>query len=332
MATKDQQDLMILAAWLYYDEQFTQKQIAEKLGLSRISVTRLLQRARQEGAVEIRMKKPLPLQYQLSLQLQKRYGLKNIVIAKTYEAQEDTLNAVGEAAAEYLAGVVSPGSRLGIVGWSKTLSYMAPYLKAMNGIVRPAVVSELVGSFVGKAETYNVSLQVAEALGVPIDMLPVPAMVRSEAARDAILAEPAISNALKHARQCDVIFVGVGHVGPGWTMVTRGHLSEEEADYIRNKGAVGDILGRYYDECGRTVSTYLDSRIFSLSWEDLHRIPHIVAVACGPHKVKPILGLLRGSLCHCLVSDIETAQQVLQSESDQERKGLSPAAEWTSPE
>lgn len=332
MASKDQQELMILAAWLYYDEQLTQKEIADRLGVSRISVTRLLQRARQEGIVEIRMTKPLPVQYQLSLQLQKRYNLKNIVIARTYDSPEDTLNAVGEAAAEYLASVVTAGSRLGIVGWSKTLSYMTAYLKAMSGVVRPAVVSELVGSFVGKAETYNVSLQVAEALGVPIDMLPVPAMVRSEAARDAILAEPAISNALKHARQCDVIFVGVGHVGPGWTMVVRGHLTEEEADYIRSKGAVGDIVGRYYDECGRPVHTYLDSRVISISWEDLRRIPHIVAVACGPHKVKPILGLLRGSLCHCLVTDIDTAQQVLQAEEDHERREPNPCPEMSSGE
>ena len=310
---KDQQELMIVAAWLYYDEKLTQGQIAEKLSLSRVGVTRLLQKARQEGIVEFRLTKSLPLQYSLSWQLQKRHGLKQVVIANTYECEDETFDAVGTAAARYLGEVTSPECRLGIVGWSKTLSYMVPHLKPLND-ARPAVVNELVGSFVGKANTYNVSIRVAEALRVPIDILPVPAMVRNEAARDAILSEPAISRALRHARRCDVVFVGLGHVGPDWTMVARGHLTPEEADYVRGKGAIGDIVGRYYDKYGRHVVTHLDGRMISIEWEDVLNIPHVVAVASGPHKVKSILAALRGSLCHCLITDIETAQQVLQSD------------------
>ena len=44
---------MARTAWLYYAEEFTQGQIAEKLGVSRSTVIRMLQRARQSGLVTI---------------------------------------------------------------------------------------------------------------------------------------------------------------------------------------------------------------------------------------------------------------------------------------
>jgi DNA-binding transcriptional regulator LsrR (DeoR family) len=41
------------AAWLYFIEEFTQSQIAEKLGVSRSTVIRLLHKARESGLVTI---------------------------------------------------------------------------------------------------------------------------------------------------------------------------------------------------------------------------------------------------------------------------------------
>ena len=311
MASKEHQDLVVLAAWMYYDERLTQGQIARKLNLSRVSVTRLLQKARHEGIVEVRMTKPLPVQYDLARRLQAAYGLKDAVIVKRYDSWDETLEAVGQTAAEHLNQVIFPGCRLGVIGWSRTMGRMFPYLKPA-GEAKPSVVNELLGSFMGENSRYNISGRIAEVLGAPIEALPVPVVVRSKAARDAILEEEAISLALQHARQCDIAFVGLGHIGPDWTMVQTGYMTPEQAAELRRQGAVGDVLVRYFDIEGRRVHTDLDERIISIEWEDILRIPYVVAVACGPHKVEPILGALRGRLCRCLITDTETAQQVLQ--------------------
>ncbi|MEL6209782.1 MAG: sigma factor-like helix-turn-helix DNA-binding protein, partial [Pseudomonadota bacterium] len=44
-------DLMVRAAWMYYHDDLTHAEIARKLGLSRVKVTRLLKRAREQGIV-----------------------------------------------------------------------------------------------------------------------------------------------------------------------------------------------------------------------------------------------------------------------------------------
>ncbi len=311
MVAKELQELIVLVAWMYHDEGLTQGEIAKKLNLSRATVTRLLQKARQEHIVEIRMTKPIPLQYDLARQLREIYHVKEVIVAKAYDSTEETLNAVGQAGAEHLARVLTPGHRLGVVGWSRTLGKIVPYLEPMKQ-PKGAVVNELVGSMRPDADRYNASMQIAEKLQLPIETLPAPMVVQDKSARDAILAEPVIATAFEHARQCDVAFAGLGHVGPDWTMVYSGQLTLELAAHIQLIDAVGDILGRCYDIQGRRVPTPLDDRLIALDWEDLLRIPYVVAMASGPEKVNPILGALRGRICHCLVTDTATAQQVLQ--------------------
>jgi DNA-binding transcriptional regulator LsrR (DeoR family) len=311
MVAKELQELMVLVAWMYHDEGLTQGEIAKKLNLSRATVTRLLQKARQERIVEIRMTRPIPLQYDLARRLREIYDIKEVIVAKSYESREETLNAVGQAGAEHLAAVLAPGCRLGVVGWSRTLGRIVPYLKPVTS-AKGAMVNEVVGSLGPSSDRYNVSMQIAEHLQLPIETLAAPMIVQDKAARDAMLAEPVIAAAFEHARHCDVVFVGLGHVGLDWTMVYVGQLTLDQAAQIQLSEAVGDILGRCYDIQGRQVPRALDDRLISLTWDDLLQIPYVVAMASGPEKVDPILGALRGRICHCLVTDTATAQKVLQ--------------------
>ncbi len=311
--SKNEEELLVLAAWMYYADKLTQKQIAEKLHVSRVKVTRLLQQARQEGIVQIRITKPLPLQHNLARSLQRTFGLKEAVVVKQGISLNDTLDAVGMAGARHLKQVLFPHCRLG-VGWSTTVSRMAPFLEAPEPPV-PCIVNELAGSFLGEHSSYNISGRVAETLGAPIEILPVPVAVQSEAARDALLKEPSIRTALEHARQCDIAFVGLGDTGPDSTMMRTGHLTSGQRADLRRQGAVGDILLRYYDASGRHVAIPLEARIISLDWEDIRRIPYVVALAAGPLKVEVILAALRGRLCHCLITDTETAKEVLRHTS-----------------
>ena len=92
---KYSQDIMIAAAHFYYNECFTQKEIADKLDVSRVMVTRLLKRARDEDMVQISVKKPLPVNYQLALNLEKKYGLNLARVVRTSISTDETMDAMG---------------------------------------------------------------------------------------------------------------------------------------------------------------------------------------------------------------------------------------------
>ena len=303
------EELMTVAAWLYYHDGLTQEQVARELGISRVRVTRLLQRARREGIVQIRITRPLPLQYRLERALRRTFGLKDAIVVRTRHTREDTLNALGQAGADYLQRIVFPGCRLGL-GWSTTVSRMAPYLTPPPALV-PFTVHELAGSMVGQTNPYSISWRVAEVFRVPLEPLPVPILVESAAAREAVLRETQVRRALEHARQCDIAFVGVGSTREENTLTRLGLLTPDQMRLLRERGAVGDILMRYFDGEGRHVPLPWDDRIIALEWEDILRIPHRIIMAAGKHKVPALLGALRGGLGHTLITDTETARALL---------------------
>lgn len=54
--TPNDKRILVKVAYMYYDENMTQQEIADKLGVSRPSVSRMLQKARQNGIVEIKIR------------------------------------------------------------------------------------------------------------------------------------------------------------------------------------------------------------------------------------------------------------------------------------
>ena len=49
--------LMAKAAWYYYFQGMTQQQISDRIGISRIRVIRLLERARQTGMIQFSLRR-----------------------------------------------------------------------------------------------------------------------------------------------------------------------------------------------------------------------------------------------------------------------------------
>lgn len=300
---------MVAAAWMYYQDGMTQQEVAEKLSLSRVTVTRLLQRARQEGVVQVRITRPLPESYDLAQALEQAFALKKVILVKSAMTFEETLEAIAQAGAEHLRELLCRDCRLGF-GWSTTVSRMAAYLTRPE---RPAQVkvNELAGSMLGMENPYSISGRVAEIVGGNLVTLPVPVLVNSPAAYQALLQEPSIRVALAEAAEVDVAFVGMGNVGPDCTLLKTGHLTPGQIEDLRQRGAVGDILLRFYDMNGEHVPHPLETQTISLRIEQIRRIPYVASLAAGATKVDTILGALRGRLIHCLVSDTDTARSVL---------------------
>jgi DNA-binding transcriptional regulator LsrR (DeoR family) len=82
-------------------------------------------------------------------------------------------------------------------------------------------------------------------------------------------------------------------------------MSEIEA--IQKSGAMGELLGHFFDEKGRPVETALSNRTFTLGREDLKN-RRTVAVAGGRIKARAIRAVLESGLLNGLITDERTAQ------------------------
>ncbi|HWP68104.1 MAG TPA: sugar-binding domain-containing protein, partial [Rectinemataceae bacterium] len=237
------EEQLLIAVNLYYMENMTQEEIASKLGLSRVAVTRMLKKARDEGMVQITVKKPMPELYRLALDLEKRYRLKAAIVAPGGDSPKASMEAVGRAGAELLERLITTGCRIG-VAWSATVSAMLPYVRKPP--VKPGWINELAGTYLTTNIPYVVSWPLAEKLGVPVESIPMPVLVRSGRVKEMMIQEPAISSALESASKVDLAFVGLGNVSRDSSIMRTGYIGEDQLEEFSAKGAVGDILMRYY--------------------------------------------------------------------------------------
>ena len=77
-------------------------------------------------------------------------------------------------------------------------------------------------------------------------------------------------------------------------------------------GAVGEVLVAPFDLEGRFVCPALHDRVIAFEAPKLGSVPVAIGVAAGDSKVRPILGALRAGVVGTLVTDVETAEAVVE--------------------
>lgn len=330
MAEADRLVLMGQVARLYYAEGATQEEIARRLDISRPTISRLLRDARSAGVVEITIHTPLVRDGALEAALGQAYPWLKAVIVLRRSGGADPRPELGRAAADYLSGLVRDGDGVG-VGWGSTMAAVAGALARRAPLPRQGVtVSQLSGG-VGRAEAGTNAAQVVEgfrhAFAAAAHFLPVPAIVDSPAVRAVLAADSQVARLLDWGRRARLAVFGIGAPRPDSVMIAAGYLTAADMGRLRAAGAVGDILGRYFDGTGRMCDPELDNRTVGLALSDLPVKEYSVAVAGGAEKAAAILGALQGRFVNALITDAEAARPLL----EMARPGSPHAAEAEQP-
>ena len=83
--------------------------------------------------------------------------------------------------------------------------------------------------------------------------------------------------------------------------------------YLKLQGAVGDILSHFVDKNGEMVSPDLEARLMSTPVDQLKGLENVIGAAGGPGKAEAILAVLRGGYLDVLITDEDTAEQLLEA-------------------
>src|SRR5690348_2318598 len=135
--------LAALVARQFYVEGISKIDIADRLGISRFRVARLLDSAREAGMVRIEIGLPGgSLDAGLSAELCSAFGLKHAFAFNFPDDDEPALRRrIGEAAGQALMDLITPGDIVGM-SWSRTLSGLAAALTQMP----PCPIIQLTGA------------------------------------------------------------------------------------------------------------------------------------------------------------------------------------------
>jgi len=153
----------------------------------------------------------------------------------------------------------------------------------------------------------------ASKLGGKSLSLHAPAVTDSPQERENLLALRQVREVLDLTNQAQIALIGIGAIRPATaSMFQFASMSEADIRAITdNKKAAGEILLRVIDEFGEELDTNLNQRIVGLELEALKKIPLTIGVATTQEKVMPIVAALRGGYLKVLVTDEETAKEVL---------------------
>ncbi len=305
---------MARVAWLYYEEGLTQQQIAKRLEITRLRVNKLLSGARKEGIVQIRIVGPMSGCFDLEARLKDRFGLKDCIVVPTPQDPSAIRSMIGAACADYLAKSLVPGDVLG-TAWGSTVFDVAGHMKPMK--VDDLSVVLLLGGLTNEPPCLNpfdIAKTVADKCEGKCYYLFAPSIVDSKEIRDAIMSDGRLKSTFEIARRATKALLGIGEATEDAILVKTGFIDASKMAELRQKGAVGDLLGRFFDINGKPVEDDINDRVVGLSLEEIGRIDLSVAVAGGPSKVRPILGALRGKHINTLITDEVTSKAILRTD------------------
>lgn len=307
------QKLMYKIARAYYDEGYTQQEIGERFGLSRVKVGRLLDKARRENIVKISILEPKDnVFYELENQIEKQYGVDEVILVPARDDYKRTIRGIGQATADYLDRVVTGNEVIGIT-WGGSLLAVVDALHNNNwpGV---KVVQLLGGLGSSEADMYgaDLTIRMAQTFGAKARLLSAPGIVPAKAVCDALLKDQQIMETLELGRQSDLALVGLGRPTPTSPVIQSGILSPQELHQLEQLGAVGDIGLHFMDSNGRAIENEINHRIIGLALDDYRKIKKLVGIAAGPEKYEVVRSTLLGKYIKVLITDENIGMKLLE--------------------
>lgn len=294
-------------ASLYYLDEITQAEIAERLGMSRPGVSRLLSEARRRGIVRIEIP-PLPQEDRedLTEELRVALGLNRVILTEPSppEVRGSTLSQALAAALRDMA--LRRGSVLVLSTGRTIFETIHAQVPELPGVV---VVPSVGGQ--GEPEAWYAANELtrhfAQECGGHPEFLFAPSLPGPHL-YETLLHDPSTSHVIDLWSRADCAVLGIGSP----PRLRNSIASDIPLGDPALDAAVGDVCLHFFNVAGEPITFPGSDRVIGTPVETLRAIPHAIALATGPDKTPSIIGAARGGYMNELITDTATALDVLE--------------------
>lgn len=297
---------------LYYEDGLSQGEIATKLAISRPTISRLLQFARDQGLLKIEIVDPLKDLDTLAKQLEHKFNLKKVLLI--YDATND-LTAINEklgaVTADYLDEIVKDQDSIGI-SWGKTLESVANHLHASKA--NNVSVVQLKGS-VAASELNNFANDIiakfSSAFHTDAVNLPLPVIFDNATTKQVVMQDRFIDAIIQAGLNTNIALFTSGTVRSDAMLFNLGYLNDAEIERVKAQ-AVGDVISRFITADGQVADADIDSRTVGSPLSALCEKEYSILISGSSRKVASIKGALLGGYANVLITDSQTATTLLE--------------------
>lgn len=298
----------------YYIDNMSQSEIAVKEHMSRPHISRLLDKARQVGIVDIKVALPDSLQVEKTAKiLKEKLGLQEVIVVlaptETKNLGKKVSMNIATAAAQKIPELIKGCSKVGI-GWGYTMyqtSLLLPYNDSINRTFVPLV---------GISGENNPFLQInaivdrfAEKLGADSYYINMPA-IRENGAQLTRIEIERLKKIKQYWNSLDAAIIGLG-ASPKAGEILISEVSKEYKEAIVRSNTLGDILCQFFYEDGTVFDLRGAYEQTSFPVQELKNIRKVICVAGGPAKVNGIITAARHGFFNMLITDNNTARLII---------------------
>ena len=324
-------------AYMYYEDNLSQEEIAEKVSLSRQFVGKALQKAKERGIVKTTIVPDLREGYLRKLSRDTRRGLNldDVVLVagrpptetSSEGVHEDVVSEIAAAAAEYLDQILQDADVLAVSGGRTFMRNVVSHLNPSRQLPKLQVVSMIgfVESRTTAGDANLVAHDIARAYGathvwycIPALMPHIPEMP-PEAIRNLNLGLKVTRDAILLSEQANVYMFGLWTPHTNDEVVMKGILERDVMNAFEAYHPAADINHWVFDAEGRCINQLLDPPPFHLTGYAIPQLKQriaegvqaILVAGGGPSYVPAIRAVLNAGLANILVTDHITAAQLL---------------------
>jgi DNA-binding transcriptional regulator LsrR (DeoR family) len=310
------------AAWLYFAGGRTQGEVAEALNVASTKAHRLIAKATRDGLIRVFVEGPMAGCIALEDELKRRFALAHCEVVPNVDDGPLPLRTLGTAGARYIRHALDRGQdKVIALGHGRTLAASIDFMPSVPspGVKFVSLLGGLTRRF--SANPFDVIQRLAEKTGADGYILPVPFFANSIADKKVLLNQLGIRDVLDMADAASLLIVGIGEANANGFLHMAGMVGVEEIDGVRREGGVGELLGHFFALDGCHIPNGLSDRALAPELRQL-RGRRIVAIAGGTTKVPAIQAILASELLHGLVTDENTAHQLIDVTPEKNAEGL----------
>ena len=298
--------LMAKVSWYYYYEELTQQQISERLGMSRMRVVKLLDKARRTGVIRFHLREGSQGRMELEKQLIQTFSLSDAFIVPAGADKSRCNENIAEAASMYLSERIRSDTVINI-GYGDTLS------RVLNNLATLAEQTISCVSLTGGVSCYLPDAR-SNVFNARLHLMPAPLLASSAEMAQAMRREDSVQEIARMIPLSHLTLVGIGSMDESATIFHTGILNANDMLYLRMRGAAGDLLSHFLTRDGKLIESPVEERLIGASLDTLRSLDNVIGIAAGTVKAEAIRAALLGGYLDTLITDEETALRILQPE------------------
>ena len=305
---------------LYYEDDMRQQEVSDYLGISRATVSRMLQKGKESGIVRVEVINPVQFSYnKLEKALERKYGLKEVIVveSRALDTKTESVSRMYERAALYLSQFFKDGDWIGVT-MGHTLHNIVKTNRAFEKdkkLMFVPIVGGIGQSTIDKVDVQSnrIAQEFSRKFGGTYTQFLSPAVFSEQKAMEYFLKEKSISYIFDDFQKLDTLIMGIGiPQRVESTLVRAGYITGENLEAFARDGMAGDIALHFFDEDGNTEKfREFNDRVAGMPLEMVKKVRNRIGIAGGENRAEAIRGAIKGGYINMLITNIDAAERLL---------------------